>query len=104
MIVLNDLVDTICDELFITREEFFSASKKKEYHTARQFLFYILYDEICLSSSFIQKYMVMNSRDIARSTIIDGVKSMSQKIDSNPLYASKLNQIKSSYEQRKINL
>lgn len=104
MTVIGDLVNVICDELFISREDFFSTSRKKECHTARQFLFYILHNEMNLSSSFIQKYMKTNSRDIARSTIIDGSASMSRKIRSNPLYANKLNKIKSNYETRKISL
>lgn len=85
--VFNQYVDRVLDLFNITREEFFSKTKKRNIVDARQMVYYLC-SRRPIQVTYIQKYMREGGYDVVHSVIIHGVKAMKDRVKEDRDYKS----------------
>lgn len=85
--VFNQYVERVLDLFGITKEEFFSKSKKRNFVDARQLVYYLCAQRP-IKITYIQKFMCDNGYEIVHSVIIHGIKAMEGRIKEDRDYQS----------------
>jgi chromosomal replication initiation ATPase DnaA len=83
--LLEQYTSRILSLFRITKDEFFSKTKKKELVDARQLLYFMAKDRQ-VNVVYIQDYMIENGHDICHSTIIHGINNVREKVESDEDY------------------
>lgn len=90
--VFNQYVERVLNLFNITKEEFFSKSKKRNLVDARQLVYYL-----CLTRpiqiTYIQGFMRDNGYDVVHSVIIHGVNAMKKRIKDDRDYQAVIKEI-----------
>lgn len=85
--VFNQYVERVLDLFSITREEFYSKSKKRNLVDARQLVYYLCAQRP-IQITYIQKFMCENGYDVVHSVIIHGIKAMDGRVKKDKDYKS----------------
>lgn len=85
--VFNQYVERIADLFNISKEEFFSKSKKRELVDARHLLYYLC-SQRPMRINYIQKYMTDSGYIIQHSSIIHGIKVVEERLNRDNDYVS----------------
>jgi chromosomal replication initiation ATPase DnaA len=83
--VFDQYVERVINLFSITKEEFFSKSKKREFVDARHLVYYLC-NMRPMQISYIQRYMNQNEYKIEHSSIIHGIASVKKKIEDDDDY------------------
>jgi chromosomal replication initiator protein len=83
--VFNQYVDRVLNLFNITKEEFFSKSKKRNIVDARQLVYYLC-SQRPIQITYIQKYMCQNGYDVVHSVIIHGINAMQSRVKEDRDY------------------
>lgn len=90
--VFNQYVDRVLDLFNITKEEFFSKSKKRNLVDARQLVYYLC-AERPMQITYIQKFMYDNGYKVVHSVIVHGINAMKQRVKDDKDYSSIIKEI-----------
>jgi chromosomal replication initiation ATPase DnaA len=93
--VFNQYVDAIVSKFDIEREELFTATKRREIVDARQMLYYLCSIRP-MTIGYIQRYMTANGYNPQHPPIINGIKRVKSKIETDRDYQSVINSIQNS--------
>lgn len=83
--VFNQYVERVLDLFSLTREEFFSKSKKRNIVDARQLVYYLCSNRP-IQVTYIQKFMCKNGYDVVHSVVIHGIKAMELRVKEDKDY------------------
>lgn len=83
--VFKQYVERVISLFNISREDFFSKSKKRELVDARQLVYYLC-SERPMQITYIQKFMNEGGYKIQHSSIIHGINSMKEKVKNDKDY------------------
>ena len=81
--IFENYVTLVMEQFKISREEFFSRVKSREYAEARHLLYYLCYERKMRISS-IKTYMEEGGLKVAHSTIIHRIKHMTIWVMEDP--------------------
>jgi len=90
--VFNQYVERVIDLFNITKEEFFSKTKKRNIVDARQLVYYLC-SERHIQITYIQRYMIDNGLNVVHSVVIHGIKRMNKRIEEDKDYKTIANEI-----------
>jgi chromosomal replication initiation ATPase DnaA len=90
--IFNDIVEEVCRANFITQEELFSKSRKRETSEARHLIFFLLQRK-GIKSSHIQRMFFQNGHSMHHTSIVHGVKSIEHILTYDKSYRELLNKI-----------
>jgi chromosomal replication initiation ATPase DnaA len=85
--VFNQYVERVIHLFNITKEEFFSKSKKRNLVDARQLVYYLC-SQRPIQITYVQKYMRENGYDVVHSVIIHGIRAMETRAKEDKDYQS----------------
>ena len=77
--VFNQFVEKASSLFDITKDEFFSKSKKRVQVDARQLVYYLCFKRP-MQVTYIEKYMTEAGYKIAHSSIIHGIKAVEKRM------------------------
>lgn len=83
--VFNQYVERVTTLFNITKEEFFSRTKKRNIVDSRQLVYYLCFKR-SIQITYIQKYMVDNGLNVVHSVVIHGIKRMNNRIEEDNDY------------------
>jgi len=92
--IFNQYVDRIINLFMISKEDFFTKTKKRSCVDARHLLYYMCYHRN-MRVRYIQDYMEENGYVITHSFVLHGIGKMKKEIENDVDYKpilSKLNQ------------
>jgi chromosomal replication initiator protein len=90
--VFNQYVDRVIDLFGITKDAFFSKTKKREIVDARQLIYYLCYKRP-MQIVYIQRYMNEAGYDIKHSSIIHGISAVEKRIAEDKDYLSVVKEV-----------
>ena len=91
--VFNMYAKSVAEVFGIDVSELFSKSRKRELVDARQLLYYLCYNRP-MRISMIQDLMNENGYETKHSPIINGIKSMNNKLKEDPDYRVLVSRLK----------
>lgn len=83
--VFNQYVERVCSLFNITKEDFFSKSKKRNLVDARHLVYYLC-SQRPIQSTYIQKFLEDNGYYVHRTSISHGIDIVSKKIEEDKDY------------------
>jgi chromosomal replication initiator protein len=90
--VFNQYVDRVVDLFGITKEAFFSKTKKREVVDARQLIYYLCAKRP-MQIIYIERYMNEGGYDIKHSSIIHGISAVEKRIAEDKDYVSVVKEV-----------
>jgi chromosomal replication initiation ATPase DnaA len=78
-------MDRVIELFRISKEDFFSKSKRRDLVDARYLLYYLCYKRP-MSIAYIQKYMAENGYDIRHGSVIYGIGTVEKRIKDDNDY------------------
>lgn len=93
--LLEQYTEKIVGLFRISKEDFFSKTKKKELVDARQLLYFIAKDRM-MNIVYIQNFMIENGHNVCHSTIIHGINNVRDKVETDEDYNKIINNINSN--------
>lgn len=90
--VFNQYVDRVVDLFGITKEAFFSKTKKREVVDARQLTYYLCAKRP-MQITYIERYMNENGYEIKHSSIIHGISAVEKKMAEDKDYVSVVREV-----------
>jgi chromosomal replication initiation ATPase DnaA len=102
-ILFYKFVSCITDVLKISEDSLFSKSKRRDIVDARHLLYYLCSRRM-IRVVYIQKYMKENGYSVPHSSVIHGIKVVSDKIKSDPDYKEIINQIETIIYGKSISI
>ena len=93
--VFNKYVEKVSKLFSVSKEEFFSKTKKREIVDARQMVYYLC-SRRHINISYIQKYMKENNYEIHHPSIIKGIQRIEEKTKEDMDYVTVIKNIENS--------
>jgi len=90
--VFNQYVDRVVDLFGITKEAFFSKTKKREVVDARQLTYYLCAKRP-MQITYIERYMNEAGYEIKHSSIIHGISAVEKKMAEDKDYVSVVREV-----------
>jgi chromosomal replication initiation ATPase DnaA len=90
--IFNKYVDNVATIFEITRDDFFSKSKKREFVEARHLVWYLCFNRP-MTIIYIQRFMESYGYKISHSPVIYGINSVTQKVMSDEDYINIVNKV-----------
>ena len=90
--VFNQYVDRVIDLFGITKEVFFSKTKKREVVDARQLIYYLCAKRP-MQITYIERYMNDAGYEIKHSSIIHGISAVEKRIAEDKDYVSVVKEV-----------
>jgi chromosomal replication initiator protein len=90
--VFNQYVERVVNLFGITKEAFFSKTKKREVVDARQLIYYLCAKRP-MQITYIERYMNESGYDIKHSTIIHGITAVEKRIAEDKDYVSVVKEV-----------
>jgi chromosomal replication initiator protein len=90
--VFNQYVDRVVNLFGITKEAFFSKTKKRNVVDARQLTYYLCAKRP-MQITYIERYMNESGYEIKHSTIIHGISAVEKRIAEDKDYVSVVKEV-----------
>jgi chromosomal replication initiator protein len=90
--VFNQYVERVVNLFGITKEAFFSKTKKREVVDARQLIYYLCAKRP-MQITYIERYMNESGYEIKHSTIIHGITAVEKRIAEDKDYVSVVKEV-----------
>jgi chromosomal replication initiation ATPase DnaA len=90
--VFNQYVERVCILFNISKEEFFSKSRKRNFVDARHLVFFLCSRRNILVVS-VADFMKKNGHEIFRTSVTHGIKSVTKKLEEDRDYKDIVNDI-----------
>jgi chromosomal replication initiation ATPase DnaA len=90
--IFNQYVDRAVDLFGITKEDFFSKTKKRSVVDARQLVYYLCAKRP-MQITYIERYMNENGYEITHSSIIHGISAVERRIIEDRDYVSVVKEV-----------
>ena len=90
--VFNQYVERVVNLFGITKEAFFSKSKKRDVVDARQLIYYLCAKRP-MQITYIEKYMSESGYEIKHSSIIHGISAVEKRIAEDKDYVSVVKEV-----------
>jgi chromosomal replication initiator protein len=90
--VFNQYVERVVNLFGITKEAFFSKTKKREVVDARQLIYYLCAKRP-MQITYIERYMNESGYEIKHSTIIHGISAVEKRIAEDKDYVSVVKEV-----------
>tara|TARA_B100000768_G_C11284487_1_gene381236 strand:+ start:1625 stop:1918 length:294 start_codon:yes stop_codon:yes gene_type:complete len=87
--IFDEYVEQVIELYGITKRDLFQKSKVREIVDARYVLYYLCYNRP-MKLKYIQKYMSEGGYDIGHSSVLHGIKAITNYIESDEDYKSLL--------------
>jgi chromosomal replication initiation ATPase DnaA len=93
--IFDQYVEKVCDLFSIDKDQLFTKTKVREVSDARQLLYYLCVKRP-MQPCYVEKFMCENGYKITHSTILHGVRSVTQKVLDDEDYRTMVRQIENS--------